>query len=93
MLSKCVETERAPSSKEILTWMDAENPEVEGLFMHSYSDFQTFEIKDALTIMGTRGVVLALFGYLGKGGARRLRQGTRCYGPCEPRWTRRESNL
>ena len=77
MLSKCVETERVPSSKEILTWMDAENPEVEGLFMHSYSDFQTFEIKDALTIMGTRGVVLASFGYLGKGGARCLRQGTR----------------
>ena len=77
MLSKCVETERALSSKEILTWMDTENPEVKGLFMHSYSDFQTFEIKDALTIMGMQGVVLASFGYLGKGGTQHLRQGMR----------------
>ena len=74
MLSKSAETDRAPSSYDVLTWMDAENSEVDGLYMHSFSDFQTFKIKDALSIMGTRVHVLASFGYLGRGGALRLRQ-------------------
>ena len=69
MLSKAVETERAPSSYDILTWMDAENSEVDGLYIDSYGDFQTFEVKDALSIMENRVGVLASFGYLGRGGA------------------------
>ena len=74
MLSKAVKTERALSSYDILTWMDAENSEVNGLYIDSYGDFQTFEVKDALNIMENRVGVLASFGYLGRGGALRLRQ-------------------
>ena len=37
MLSKAVETERVPSSYDILTWMDAKNLEVNGLYMISHS--------------------------------------------------------
>ena len=76
MLSKAVKTERAPSSYDILTWMDAGNLEVNGLYIDSYGDFQTFEVKDALNIMENRVGVLASFGYLGRGGALCLHQCT-----------------
>ena len=76
MLSKSAETDRAPLSYDVLTWMDAENSEVDGLYMHSFSNFLTFKIKDALGIMGTRVHVLMLFGYLGQGGTLHLHQCT-----------------
>ena len=45
--------------------MDAKNSEVNGLYIDSYGDFQTFEVKDTLNIMENRVGVLASFGYLG----------------------------
>ena len=77
MLSECAKSGRAPSSHEILTWMDAEHPEADWCYMDSWSDCQTFGIHDAFNIMESEVCHLASFGHLGRGGALRLRQYTR----------------
>ena len=74
MLSEAAETRRAPRSYDILTWMDAENPEVDGLYIDSFGDFKDLGIKDAFDIIETEVFYIAPFGYLGRGGALRLRQ-------------------
>ena len=74
MLSEAADTRRAPRSYDILTWMDAENPEVDGLYIDSFGDFKDLGIKDAFDIIETEVFYLAPFGYLGRGGALRLRQ-------------------
>ena len=76
MLLECAKTGRVPSSRAILTWMDVECPDVDGDFMESYSDFETFGIGDAFDIMEREVMYLATFGNLGEGGAMRLRQYT-----------------
>jgi hypothetical protein len=76
MLSESAKTGRVPSSYEILTWMDAESPEVGGLYMDSYSDFKTLGVNDALDIMETDDLHLKTFGRIGLGGAIHLRQCT-----------------
>ena len=74
MLSKSAETKKAPVIYDVLTWMDAENPEVDGLYIDCYSDLKAMKIKDAFDIMETERFHLAPLGYLGRGGAERLRQ-------------------
>jgi hypothetical protein len=77
MLSESVETGRVPSAHDILTWMDAEHAEVDGFYLNSYSDFQTFGIEDTFDIMEKEVCYLATFGPLGRGGALKLRHYTR----------------
>lgn len=77
MLSESAQTGRVPSSYEILTWMDSEHDNVDGFYLDSYSDFETFGVNDALDIMENEVCHLATFGHLGQDGATRLRQYTR----------------
>ena len=58
----------------ILTWIDLKCPDVEGCFMDSYSNFQTFRIKDALDIMEQEVCYLATFGTLRQLGTIKLHQ-------------------
>ena len=44
--------------------MDAENPEVDGLYIDSFSDFKVLEINDAFNIIETEVFYIAPFGYL-----------------------------
>ena len=74
MLSEAAETRTAPRSYDILTWMDAENPEVDRLYIDSFSDFKALGINDAFDIIETEVFYIARFGYLGRGGTLRLRQ-------------------
>ncbi|KAF8259289.1 hypothetical protein EI94DRAFT_1813546 [Lactarius quietus] len=77
MLSACAQTGRVPSSHNILTWLDTEHSDEDGLYMESFSDFQAFGIDDAFDIMEREVCYLATFGHLGQGGAQRLCQYTR----------------
>jgi hypothetical protein len=47
MLSECAKAGRVPTAHEILTWTDAEHPDVDRNYLDSYSDFQAFRIEDA----------------------------------------------
>ena len=55
MLSKSTETKKAPVIYDVLTWMDAENPEVDGLHIDFYSDLKAKDIKDTFDIMEMEG--------------------------------------
>ena len=77
MLLVCANAGRVPSACEILTWMDAEHPQVHSHCADSYSDLLAFGIEDAFDIMETEVCFLATFGDLGHDGATLLRQYTR----------------
>jgi len=76
-LSACATAGRVPSAHEILTWMDAEHPDLFSKHIDSYSEFEAFGIDDAFNIMETDALFLATFGNLGHDGATLLRQYTR----------------
>jgi hypothetical protein len=61
---------------DILTWMDSEHPQMDMVYMDSYSDFQTFGVDNALDIMEHEVCYLASFGKLGHGRAQSLHQYT-----------------
>ena len=76
-LSACATAGRVPSSYEILTWMDAEHPNLFSKHVDSFSEFEAFGIDDTFNIMETDTLFLATFGDLGHDGATLLRQYTR----------------
>ena len=65
MLSEAAETRRAPRSYDILTWMDAKNLEVDGLYIDSFGNFKDLGIKDVFDIIETEVFYITPFGYLG----------------------------
>ena len=76
-LLDCANTDRVPSTLDILTWMDTENPDMCGFYRSSHSEFQAFEVEDAFDVMENEICYLALFGGLRQDCAVRVRQYTR----------------
>ena len=76
-LLNCANANRVPSSLDILTWMDAENPDLVRPYKDSHSEFEVFEVDDAFDIVENEVCHLGSYGDLGDDRAIELRQFTR----------------
>ncbi|KAF8267527.1 hypothetical protein EI94DRAFT_1700914 [Lactarius quietus] len=77
VLTLSIVSGRLPTTREVLTLMDAEFPSnEETTFMESCGDLLTFDIHDVLDIYRQETLFLATFGTLGQGGTGQLRQYT-----------------
>jgi hypothetical protein len=72
MLAQQASMGRVPSTHNVLTWMDAVNPDVNGDYIESHSELLEFGIYDMFDIMETEVCFLATIGDLGRGGTIRL---------------------